>query len=100
MDYLVNAMAYLLQENGYDTVEANEALGFVYDSRNNGNAIMVLKALRSKQVKLITNNPIKLVALKQSGLPVSGRQLLWGDISEYNEKYLETKINRSGHFKS
>jgi GTP cyclohydrolase II len=94
------AIAYLLQENGYDTVEANQALGFVDDSRNYGDAIMVLKALRSKQVKLITNNPKKLVALKQSGLPVSGRQPLWGDISEYNEKYLETKINRSGHFKS
>jgi GTP cyclohydrolase II len=93
------AMAYILQENGYDTVEANQALGFVDDSRNYSDAISVLKALRSKPVTLITNNPKKLEALKSSGLPVSGREPLWGDISEYNEKYLETKINRSGHIK-
>jgi GTP cyclohydrolase II len=93
------AMAYILQENGYDTVEANQALGFVDDSRNYSDAIQVLKALRSKSVTLITNNPKKLEALKSSGLPVSGREPLWGDISEYNEKYLETKINRSGHLK-
>ncbi|RHW35705.1 GTP cyclohydrolase II [Neobacillus notoginsengisoli] len=91
------AMAYILQENGYDTVEANEALGFVDDSRNYDDAISVLKALRSKPVTLMTNNPRKLEALEKSGLPVSGRQPLWGDISEFNEKYLETKINRSGH---
>ncbi|WBL14408.1 GTP cyclohydrolase II [Sutcliffiella sp. NC1] len=93
------AMAYILQENGYDTVEANQALGFVDDSRNYNDAIHVLKALRSKPVTLITNNPKKLEALKKSGLPVSGREPLWGDVSEYNEKYLETKINRSGHMK-
>ncbi|AST93206.1 GTP cyclohydrolase [Sutcliffiella cohnii] len=93
------AMAYILQENGYDTVEANQALGFVDDSRNYNDAIHVLKALRSKPVTLITNNPKKLEALKKSGLPVSGREPLWGDVSEYNEKYLETKINRSGHMR-
>lgn len=93
------ALAYILQENSYDTVEANQALGFVDDSRNYSDAIQVLKALRSKPVTLITNNPKKLEALKDSGLPVSGREPLWGDVSEYNEKYLETKINRSGHIK-
>ena len=94
------AMAYILQENDYDTVQANQALGFVDDSRNYGDAILVLKALRSKPVTLITNNPKKLEALKSAGLQVSGRESLWGDISEYNEKYLETKINRSGHMKN
>ncbi|MDQ0229709.1 GTP cyclohydrolase II [Metabacillus malikii] len=93
------AMAYILQENGYDTVEANQALGFVDDSRNYSDAIQVLKALRSKPVTLITNNPKKLDALKKSGLPLSGREPLWGDVSEYNQKYLETKVNRSGHIK-
>lgn len=93
------AMAYILQENGFDTVEANEGLGFVDDSRNYDDAISVLKALRSKPVILMTNNPRKLEALKNSGLPVSGRQPLWGDVSEYNERYLETKINRSGHLR-
>lgn len=93
------AMAYILQENGYDTVEANQSLGFVDDSRNYSDAIQVLKVLRSKPVTLITNNPKKLEALKNSGLPVSGREPLWGDVSEYNEKYLKTKINRSGHIR-
>jgi GTP cyclohydrolase II len=91
------AMAYVLQENGYDTVEANEGLGFVDDSRNYSDAIQVLKAIRQKPVTLMTNNPKKLNALKEAGLQVSGRQPLWGDISEYNEKYLQTKINKSGH---
>ncbi|MCH6268293.1 MULTISPECIES: GTP cyclohydrolase II [Neobacillus] len=93
------AMAYILQENNYDTVEANHALGFVDDARNYSDAIQVLKALRTKPVTLITNNPKKLDALKNAGLPVSGRKPLWGDVSEYNEKYLQTKINRSGHLK-
>lgn len=91
------AMAYVLQENGYDTVEANLNLGFVDDSRNYSDAIHVLKALRTKPVTLITNNPKKLEALKNAGMSVTGRTPLWGDISEFNEKYLQTKIKRSGH---
>ncbi|MCP8969397.1 GTP cyclohydrolase II [Ectobacillus ponti] len=93
------ALAYVLQENGLDTVEANLALGFVDDARNYDDAIEVLKALRSKPVTLMTNNPRKLEALQQAGLNVSERQPLWGDVSEFNEKYLQTKIKRSGHLK-
>jgi GTP cyclohydrolase II len=91
------AMAYVLQENGYDTVEANESLGFVDDARNYDDAIRVLKKLRTKPVKLMTNNPRKLEAMRNAGLPITGREPLWGDKSEFNEKYLQTKINRSGH---
>ena len=91
------AMAYVLQENGYDTVEANESLGFVDDSRNYEDAIQILKTLRTKPVKLMTNNPKKLEALQNAGLPISGREPLWGDKSEYNEQYLQTKVKRSGH---
>lgn len=91
------AMAYVLQENNFDTVEANESLGFVDDARDYNDAIEVLKALRVKPVTLMTNNPKKLDALKRAGLEVSGREPLWGDISEFNEKYLQTKINKSGH---
>lgn len=91
------AMAYILQENGYDTVEANEGLGFADDTRNYDDAIEVLKALREKPVTLITNNPKKLKALKAAGMPVSGRTPLWGDVSEYNKKYLQTKVKKSGH---
>ncbi|CAM4487901.1 GTP cyclohydrolase II [Paenibacillus endophyticus] len=91
------AMAYLLQEQGYDTVEANVELGFADDARNYGDAIRVLKALRAKPVALITNNPKKLDALQAAGLDVTDRIPLWGDRSEHNERYLDTKINRSGH---
>ncbi|NOU62798.1 GTP cyclohydrolase II RibA [Paenibacillus sp. LMG 31461] len=91
------ALAYILQENGYDTVDANLQLGFVDDSRDYSDAIKVLKALRTKPVTLITNNPKKLDALSKAGLDVEDRVQLWGDVSEYNEKYLKTKIDRSGH---
>lgn len=94
------ALAYVLQEKGMDTVEANLSLGFVDDSRNYDDAIEVLKTLRSKSVILITNNPKKLSAIEKAGLNVSSREPLWGDVSEFNEKYLKTKINRSGHLKS
>lgn len=94
------AMAYVLQENGFDTVEANESLGFDNDLRNYEDAITVLKNLRTKPVTLITNNPEKLEALRNSGMHVAGRTALWGDVSEYNQKYLETKIEKSGHMKA
>jgi len=93
------AMAYVLQEKGLDTVEANLELGFVDDARNYDDAIRVLKKLRSNPVTLITNNPRKLEALQNSGANVAGRVPLWGDISEFNEKYLKTKVVRSGHLK-
>jgi GTP cyclohydrolase II len=94
------AMAYVLQEQGLDTVEANLELGFEDDMRNYDDAIAVLNQLRQLPVTLITNNPRKLEALKRSGAGVSGRIPLWGDISEFNEKYLNTKVNRSGHLGS
>ncbi|SEN58569.1 GTP cyclohydrolase II [Paenibacillus sp. OV219] len=92
------AMAYILQEKGYDTVEANLELGFQDDTRSYEDTLLVLSHLRSKPVTLITNNPKKLAALKASGMNVDDRVPLWGDISEFNRKYLETKVNRSGHY--
>lgn len=91
------AMAYVLQENGYDTVEANLSLGFVDDSRNYTDALNVLRELRTKPVTLMTNNPKKLAALKEAGLTLSGRQPIWGGESAFNEHYLQTKVKRSGH---
>lgn len=91
------AMAYILQENGLDTVEANIQLGFQDDTRNYEDAIRVLKTLRTKPVSLITNNPKKIEALKNSGMNVSDRMPIWGDISEYNQNYLKTKVERAGH---
>ena len=93
------AMAYVLQENGYDTVEANEGLGFVDDSRSYDDAVAVLRALRSKPVTLMTNNPKKVDAIEKAGLPITARTSLWGDESEYNSSYLDTKVKRSGHIK-
>ncbi|AIY04176.1 GTP cyclohydrolase II [Planococcus sp. PAMC 21323] len=93
------AMAYVLQENGYDTVEANEQLGYVDDSRNYGDAIAVLQALRTKPVTLMTNNPKKVAAIEKAGLQIASRISLWGDESKYNKDYLKTKIERSGHLK-
>jgi len=93
------AMAYILQENGYDTVEANKSLGFLNDYRNYDDAILVLKALRQKPVILMTNNPEKLEAFNKAGMEIEGRMPLWGDVSEYNKQYLQTKIEKSGHLK-
>lgn len=93
------AMAYILQENGLDTVDANLSLGFEHDARNYDDAIDVLKYLRSKPITLITNNPRKLDALKKAGFDVPDRESLWGDVSEFNKGYLQTKIKRAGHFK-
>lgn len=92
------AMAYILQENGMDTVEANLELGFADDSRSYTDAISILQHLRQQPVTLITNNPKKLAALKASGMNVVKRVPLWGDVSEFNAKYLQTKVSRSGHF--
>ncbi|APH06590.1 GTP cyclohydrolase II [Bacillus weihaiensis] len=93
------SLAYLLQEEGLDTVEANEYLGFEDDVRNYDDAIKVLTYLRSLPVTLITNNPNKVEALQRAGANVSGRIPLWGDISEYNKHYLETKMEKAGHFR-
>lgn len=91
------SLAYLLQEEGYDTVEANHVLGFEDDSRSYNEAIRVLQALRKKPVTLITNNPKKLAALKEHGLLADGHIPLWGGETESNRFYLDTKVQKSGH---
>ncbi|ASA21333.1 GTP cyclohydrolase II [Paenibacillus donghaensis] len=94
------AMAYILQEEGYDTVEANLELGFADDVRSYEDAIGVLQHLRQKPVTLITNNPKKMEALRSSGMNTVKRVPLWGDVSSFNEKYLRTKVARSGHLEA
>jgi len=91
------SLAYILQEEGFDTVEANLALGFEDDTRNYEEAIRVLEALRTKPVTLITNNPKKLAALKSHGLLAHDHIPLWGGLTETNRHYLETKVKKSGH---
>lgn len=91
------ALAYILQENNYDTVQANIALGFEDDTRDYSEAILVLETLRKQPVKLITNNPKKLTSLQQHGLLAKGHIPIWGGKTETNEFYLQTKIEKSGH---
>ncbi|MNI24314.1 Riboflavin biosynthesis protein RibBA [compost metagenome] len=97
MGLFAKSLAYLLQQEGYDTVEANLELGFEDDSRSYEEAITVLHALRTLPVTLITNNPKKLAALQKYGLLADRHLPLWGDISDYNVRYLRTKVNKAGH---
>lgn len=91
------SLAYLLQEDGLDTVEANHALGFEDDTRSYEDAIKVLQVLRQKPVTLITNNPNKLAALQLHGLAADGHIPLWGGATDTNRHYLETKVEKAGH---
>lgn len=91
------SLAYLLQEDGVDTVEANHQLGFEDDTRSYEDAIKVLEVLRKKPVTLITNNPNKLKALKAHGLSVDKHIPLWGGATDTNRFYLETKVQKAGH---
>lgn len=93
------SMAYLLQEDGLDTVEANHALGFEDDTRSYEEPLKVLEQLREKPVTLITNNPKKLAALEQHGLSTHGHVPLWGGETDTNHHYLETKREKSGHIR-
>ncbi len=93
------SLAYLLQEEGLDTVEANHALGFPDDTRSYEEALAVLATLRSTPVTLITNNPKKLAALQARGLAAEGHVPLWGGLTETNRFYLETKVEKSGHIR-
>lgn len=93
------SFAYLLQQEGYDTVEANHALGFEDDTRSYEDAIRVLETLREKPVTLITNNPKKLAALQEHGLTANQHIPLWGGLTEYNRFYLDTKVQKSGHMR-
>ncbi len=89
--------AYGLQDGGADTVEANEKLGFKADLREYGFGAQVLASLGVNKIKLITNNPRKLVGLKGYGLQVVERVGLEVKTNESNKEYLKTKKNKLGH---
>jgi GTP cyclohydrolase II len=88
--------AYDLQEQGYDTVEANVKLGYPVDERYYTDAIAVLEFFGIKCLKLLTNNPEKITALQGAGFSVERQSLIIAPIPE-NEKYLATKQQKLGH---
>jgi 3,4-dihydroxy 2-butanone 4-phosphate synthase/GTP cyclohydrolase II len=95
---LVNKLlAYHLQEQGKDTVEANEALGFKADLRDYGTGAQILKDLGLKKIRLLTNNPKKVIGLKGYDLEIVERIPLEIPPNAINEKYLKTKRDRLGH---
>ncbi|KMY54333.1 3,4-dihydroxy-2-butanone 4-phosphate synthase [Bacillus sp. FJAT-27231] len=96
---LINKLkAYKLQEEGYDTVEANEKLGFPDDLRDYGIGAQILRDLGIKEMKLLTNNPRKIAGLKGYGLEIVDRVPLEMPPKDENRRYLETKVTKLGHF--
>jgi len=89
--------AYALQNAGKDTVEANEALGFDPDLRSYELAAAILRDLEVRSVALMTNNPDKLRALEQAGVPVVERVPHWVSESQHNQSYLAVKRAKLGH---
>jgi len=95
---LVNKIkAYALQDQGQDTVEANESLGFAPDVRNYGIGAQILVDLGVRKMRLITNNPKKMVGLQGYGLSVLGQVPIEIPPNQYNQKYLACKQKKMGH---
>ena len=89
--------AYELQDEGADTAEANEKLGLPVDKRDYGIGSQILSDLGVREMKIITNNPRKIVGLEGYGLKMVGRVPLVVSRDEYNARYLETKRDKLGH---
>ncbi len=95
---LINKLrAYKLQEEGFDTLDANIALGFPADARDYGAATAILKDLGVSSVRLLSNNPEKARQLRERGIEVTELVPLVVGVGEFNEGYLETKRDKMGH---
>ncbi|NKB55454.1 MAG: GTP cyclohydrolase II [Alphaproteobacteria bacterium] len=95
---LVNKLrAYRLQDNGFDTIDANEQLGFDADERVYAPAATMLQRLGYNRVRLMTNNPTKVAALESHGIQVVDRVPHAFPANGHNEQYLQTKAARAGH---
>ncbi len=95
---LINKLkAYTLQDKGFDTVEANEKLGFAADLRDYGMGAQMLSDLGIHQIRLITNNPRKIAGLKGYGIEIVERLPLFIEANDYNSNYLATKAEKLGH---
>lgn len=85
------SLTYALQENGFDTAEANVKLGHPLDSRSYGDVAAMLRLLRPNPIVLLSNNPLKFEELQEHGIPIVRVESLLGTVSEYNRSYLHTK---------
>lgn len=95
---LVNKLrAYRLQDQGFDTVDANTRLGFAVDARDFGVAARMLALLGQERVRLLTNNPAKVAGLEAAGIAVAERVAHALPANPHNERYLATKRDRTGH---
>lgn len=98
---LINKLkAYQLQDQGRDTIQANEDLGFDADLRDYGVGAQILHSLGIKSIRLLTNNPRKIVGLEGYGIKITERVSLQIASNPHNEKYLNTKRCRMGHLLS
>jgi GTP cyclohydrolase II len=89
--------AYELQDEGMDTVEANESLGFAADARDYDFPAQILKKLGATQIRLLSNNPEKVRQLEAAGIRVIERVPCQPRISKISRAYLQTKKNKMGH---
>ncbi len=95
---LVNKVnAYNLQDKGFNTIEANNKLGFDDDERDYSSVAFILKDLSIKKINLITNNPEKIKFVESCGIEIVKRIKAITPINEYNENYLKTKQEEMGH---
>lgn len=90
--------AYALQEQGMDTVDANRALHFPDDARSYEDAAAILHDLGIRSVELLTNNPRKSAALEALGIEITRCIPIYCDVTEDAQSYIQTKIDRMGHF--
>jgi 3,4-dihydroxy 2-butanone 4-phosphate synthase / GTP cyclohydrolase II len=92
--------AYALQDEGYDTVEANERLGFLADEREYGLGVRILSSLGIRSMRLLTNNPLKRLGVETHGMSVSELLPIEIPASEFTRRYLQTKKEKLGHLLS
>ncbi len=95
---LINKLrAYALQDQGYDTVDANLRLGFAIDARDFGAAARMLDLLGQPRIRLLTNNPAKVAGLAEAGIEIAERVPHRAAANRFNADYLATKRDRTGH---
>lgn len=90
--------AYQLQAQGFDTYEADEALGFEHDQRHFDFAAEMLKQLGVTRVRIMTNNPLKMAAIREAGLELVEDKRILGRPTDHNVRYLESKRDKMGHY--